>query len=156
MKRRFASTILALLAAGPVFPAEPQNVGWRIASEDVAGWNRAVAHNSIDEVLSLYARNALLVQPNGVAVRGSDGIRQFWGDLLKPRGGIYLFSLDDVHVEPDGAVVSRILLSDIKYLGRPERAMKYHYEGVLYHVLKRQTDGSWKAEVQRWTRRSGS
>ncbi len=147
--------LAALVGCGPVLSAEPQTPGWRIASEEVAGWNRAVARNSSDEILSLFARNALLVQPNGVAVRGSDGIRHFWGDLLNPRGGTYLFSLDNVRVEPNGTIVSRILLNDIKYLGKPERAMRYHYEGVLYHVLKRQADGNWKAEVQRWTSRRG-
>ncbi len=148
--------LAALISCGPTVSAEPQASGWRIASKEVAEWNRAVAHNSIDEILSLYARNALLVQPDGTAVRGSDGIRRFWGDLLNPRGGTYMFSLDNVRVEPDGTIVSRILLNDIRYLGRPERAMKYHYDGVLYHVLKRQPDGNWKAEVQRWTSRSGS
>lgn len=156
MKQWFSLMILAALVIGrPVFSAEPQTTGLRIAKEEVAEWNRAVAHNSIDEILSLYARDALLMQPNGVAVRGSDGIRQFWEVLLNQPSGTYRFSLDDVRVEPDGTIISRILVNDIKYLGVPERTMKYRYEGVLYHVLKRQADGNWKAEVQRWSSRRG-
>lgn len=58
----------------------------------------------------------------------------------------------DVRSEQDGSIIATARLSDIKTLRSEQpQTIKYHYGGVLYSVLRRQPDGSWKAQVQRWS-----
>lgn len=120
-----------------------------IAETTAAQWNAAFAKGQVEAILPLYADNAMLLLPNGEVSKGTAQIRSFWQTIL-PKGA---FALDiiDVRGEQDGSIVTTSRISDVNTpRDRQQHVMKYQYGGVLYSVLKRQADGSWKAQVQRW------
>jgi len=121
----------------------------QIAESSIAKWNAAFAKGKVDEILSLYADNAMLVQPNGSVSKSVSEIRAFWQVLIQK--GVYAMDVVDVRSDKDDTIVATTKLSDVKTLQGPLQIMKYRYDGVLYSVLKRQADGSWKAQVQQWT-----
>lgn len=120
----------------------------RIAEISAAQWNAAFAKGRVDEILSLYEDNAMLVQPNGSVSKGSGQIRAFWQPLIQK--GDYEMDIVEVRSDRDDTIVAIAELSDVKTLPSQHQVMKYRYGGVVYSVLKRQPDGSWKAKVQKW------
>ncbi len=110
----------------------------------LAQWNAALERGKLDELLRLYAKDALVVLPDGKAVKEPAAIREFWRHLLAEHSGHYALDLDKVLFAKDDTVVSTLRWSNL------DGGLKYSYEGVIYSVFKRQPDGSWKAQVQRW------
>jgi uncharacterized protein (TIGR02246 family) len=148
MKRRLGLIVVLLAAVGTGVSQAAEDVR-QIAESSIAKWNAAFARGKVDEILSLYTDNAMLVQPNGSVSKSVDEIRAFWQMLIQK--GVYAMDVVDVRSEKDDTIVATTKLSDIKTLQSPPQVMKYRYDGVLYSVLKRQADGSWKAQVQQWT-----
>jgi uncharacterized protein (TIGR02246 family) len=120
----------------------------QIAEANVARWNEAFSTGKIDEILSLYEDNAMLVKPDGSVSKGSNDIKAFWQALLDKKSGVYAIEITKVKCEKDDMIVTTATLSTSKTLQNPQQVMKYHYDGVLYSVLKRQANGVWKARVQ--------
>lgn len=123
-----------------------------IAANNAAEWNQAFADGKVDEIVSLYTTDAILVQPNGKVSRDPGEIRNFWRTLIDQ--GAFKIDIVDVKGEKDDTIVTTTTLSDMKTLQDSHQTLRYHYDGVLYSVLKRQSDGSWKAQVQQWSERS--
>lgn len=147
--KRSLGLILALVTTAGAAAAGADDSVRQIAETTAAQWNAAFSRGQVDEILNLYAANALLVQPNGAVARGAGEIRAFWQTLI--RQGDYAMVIVDVRGEQDGSIVATARLSDNKTLESPkQQVVKYNYGGVVYNVLKRQADGSWKAQVQRW------
>jgi ketosteroid isomerase-like protein len=128
----------------------------QIAESTVASWNEAFAHGRVDEILSFYTSNAMVVHPNGTVSKSLSEIKAFWQTVMEKRAGVIAFRIVEARGEREGTIVTEAKLSDLKTLQNPHQTMNYEYDGVLYSVLKRQTDGSWKAEAQRWTDRRKS
>ncbi|HYE37546.1 YybH family protein [Methylocaldum sp.] len=122
----------------------------QIAETEIAKWNAAIARGSVEEILSLYAKNAILIQPNGAFSSSSEDIRNFWQPLVKSQTGNYSLRIVGVHFEKDDTVLASTVLTDTKRLGELNQSMRFHYNGLLYNVFKRQSDGNWKIQVQRW------
>jgi len=122
----------------------------RIADSNVAKWNEAFAHGKVEDIVALYADNAMLVQPNGTVSKNTSEIRAFWQTLIEKRGGVLAINVLEVKDEHDDTIVTTTRISEVKSLSAAAQVMTYHYDGVLYSVLKRQHDGSWKAQVQQW------
>jgi uncharacterized protein (TIGR02246 family) len=148
MKRSLGLIVVLVAAAGAGSSQAAEDVR-QIAESSIAKWNAAFAKGKVDEILSLYADNAMLVQPNGLVSKSVGEIRAFWQTLIQK--GVYAMDVVDVRSEKDDTIVATTKLSDIKTLQDPLQVMKYRYDGMLYSVLKRQADGSWKAQVQQWT-----
>jgi uncharacterized protein (TIGR02246 family) len=126
----------------------------QIAESRIAEWNAAFAQGKLDDVLSLYAENAMLLQPNGAVSKNANEIRAFWQTLIQK--GVYAMDIVNVRSDKDDTIVAMATLADVKTLQNPQRQiMKYNYNGVLYSVFKRQSDGSWKAQVQQWAGNQG-
>lgn len=122
----------------------------QIAESNVARWNEAFAHGRVDDILSLYTDNAMLVQPNGSVSKNMSEIRAFWQTLIEKRGGVLAIDVIEVKGEQEDTIVTTTRISEVKSLPAAAQVMKYQFDGVLYSVLKRQRDGSWKAQVQQW------
>lgn len=122
----------------------------QIAESNVAKWNKAFAHGQVDEILSLYTNNAILVQPNGSVSKNIGEIRVFWQTLIEKRSGVLAIDVIDIKSEQEDTIVATMRISEVKTLSVAAQIMKYQYDGVLYSVLKRQRDGSWKTQVQQW------
>lgn len=140
----------SLYCPGPASAITPEEAGRPIAEADIGRWNSAIAKGSLDGVVSLFTADAMLLQPNGKVTRDQGQIRAFWKSLLETRQGVSRFALVKARRENDDTVVTRAVLSDSKTLGKPDDVISYHYQGVVNNVLKRQADGGWKVQVQRW------
>jgi len=117
----------------------------RVAEDVVAKWNSVLRHGgSLNELMRLYSKDAMVLLPNGQTAKDSKEIREFWRKLLARRGKRYELDLEDVIYAKDDTVVSTLRWS------KHDGDIKYSYDGVIYNVFKRQPDGSWKAQVQRW------
>lgn len=145
-------TLVILLAAGLGLWSAPGGAAddiRTIAATNAAEWNQAFAEGKVDEIVSLYTTDAILVQPNGKVSRDRGEIRNFWQMLIDQ--GAFKIDIVDVKGEKDDTIVTTTTLSDLKTLQDSHQTLRYHYDGVLYSVLKRQSDGSWKAQVQQWS-----
>lgn len=117
----------------------------RVAENMVAQWNAVLKHGaSLNDLMRLYSKDAMVLLPNGEIAKDSKEIRHFWRNLLAKRGRRYELELEDVISAKDDTVVSTLRWSKL------DGDLKYSYDGVIYNVFKRQSDGSWKAQVQRW------
>lgn len=139
----------SLYCPGPAIAITPEDAGRPIAEEDVVHWNSAIAQGSLDGIAALFTADAMLIQPNGKVIRDSGRIRDFWKSLLEAQQGQPHFALVRARRENDDTVVTRAVLSDSITLGKQD-VMNYRYQGVVNNVLKRQADGGWKVQVQRW------
>lgn len=146
--KRSLGLILAIVTTAAAAESPGDDPVRRIAERSAAQWNAAFAKGRVDEILSLYEDNAMLVQPNGSVSKGSGQIRAFWQPLIQK--GDYEMDIVEVRSDRDDTIVAIAELSDVKTLPSQHQVMKYRYGGVLYSVLKRQPDGSWKAKVQKW------
>lgn len=140
----------SLYSPSPSSAVTPEEAGRPIAEEDVVHWNKAIAQGSADGIAALFTEDAMLIQPNGKVVRDSSHIREFWKSLLESQPGKTQFALVKARRENDDTVVTRAVLSDSVTLGARENTMNYRYQGVVNNVLKRQANGAWKVQVQRW------
>ena len=144
-----------LLLAGLILPALAGVEDARqVAEANVAQWNSAFANGRVDDIVALYAEGAMLVQPDGEVSKGTGPIRAFWQNLIGKNRGLLTVDIEEVRGEKEDTIITRTTLSDVKTLQNTQHVMKYNYDGVLYSVLKRQSDGSWKAQVQQWSQKS--
>lgn len=120
----------------------------QIAESSAAQWNAAFAKGKVDAIVSLYADNAMLLRPDGAVSRGAGEIRAFWQNVIQQ--GDYAMDIVSVSNDQKDTIVATAELSGVQTLGGQTQAIKHRYGGVLYSVLKRQPDGTWKAKVQKW------
>lgn len=153
MKRRILCAVTLALASTAQAGVDD---AWQVAEANIAQWNQAFANGRVDDIVSLYAADAMLVQPDGVVSKNTGQIRAFWQALIDNKGGIINIGIQDAKSEKDGTITTKTTLSDIRTLRNTQQVMKYDYDGVLYSVLKRQGDGSWKAIVQQWSHKGRS
>ncbi|MDD5035188.1 MAG: hypothetical protein PHE55_10545 [Methylococcaceae bacterium] len=146
--------ILLTATTLPVQASENSGPIRKIAEESVSKWNQAIAKGAVDEIGSLYTGDAILIEPHGVVAKGQE-IRQFWRALIDSQRGVYTLALLDVSDEKDNTIVARIAMEDTKPLGKSNQVLRYRFNGVLYNVLIRQPDGSWKVQTQRWSEKLG-
>lgn len=122
----------------------------QVAEATIAKWNEAFQHGRVEEIVALYTDNAMLLAPNGQVSKNPAEIRAFWQALLERRAGEYRFNVVDARNDKGDTIVTKAVLSNNQKLARTAQTMHYHYDGELFNVFKRQKDGSWKTEVQRW------
>lgn len=147
--------LLGLHGSSAFAALSAEEAGRPIAEADTASWNGLLSQGNLEGVLSLFTTDAMLIHPNGQVVRDSGQIRAFWQSLLQGQQGLR-FALVRARRENDDTVVTRSVLSDSKSLGVANDIINYHYQGVVNNVLKRQPNGAWKVQVQRWNDRSMS
>jgi ketosteroid isomerase-like protein len=109
-------------------------------------WAQACNTKQLDDLVSLYGTDALVLRPNLPAVRGAAAIREFFFALLD--GG-----LGDVEIEPLRTEVS----GDIAYeAGRcsmlvPVAVSKRREERGKYLTVFARTAGEWKIVTDSWS-----
>lgn len=146
--KRSLGLLMALVATTSLCQAESVDSARKIAENSAAQWNAAFAKGKVEDIISLYSDDAMLLQPNGSVSKGARQIRDFWQKMIQQ--GEYAMDIVDVRGEQNGTIVASVRFSDVKTLASAQQPMKYSYDGVVYSVLKQQPDGSWKAEFQRW------
>ena len=144
---RSLGLLFALVTSGGSGLAHAADPARQIAETSAAQWNAAFAQGKVDAIVSLYTDNALLLRPDGAVAHGVGEIRAFWQNVIQQ--GDYAMNIVDASSE-DGTIVATAELSGVKVEANHQPASKYRYGGVLYSVLQRQPDGTWKAKVQKW------
>ena len=147
--KRSLGLLLTLVTSIANSPLHADDSARQIAETTAAQWNKAFADGKVDEILALYTDNAILLLPNGQVSKGQGQIRAFWQDLIDQ--GAFAMDVVEVRGSGEGTIVATAKLSDVKTLPSAEhKVMTYRFGGVLQSVLRRQPDGSWKSQVQRW------
>lgn len=109
-------------------------------------WALACNNKQLDDVLSFYATDALLMRPNIPPVRGASSIREFFFTVLDS-------GLGDIEMEP----LRVELLGDVAYeAGRcsmlvPFAVGKRREERGKYVVVFTKQAGEWKAVLDSWS-----
>lgn len=121
------------------------------AEQAIAEWNSALKHGDVSDIMAFYTDDAMLLQPGGSVARKSSEIRSFWKSLIKK--GHDKYAVDVVKVSDSGAdtvIAQTKWVSTAVLDGAAKDIMNYYYDSSVSTVLKRQTDGSWKANIQKW------
>lgn len=148
MKRSLGLLLVLVTTAGGCLAGSPTAVR-QIAEHSAVQWNAVLARGKVEDILPLYTDNATVLQPDGSIAKGYGPIRDFWTQLIG--AGEYAMDVIDVHGEQNGTIVATLRLAGVKTRASAgEPPLQYHYDGIIYSVLKQQPDGGWKAEFQRW------
>jgi len=136
--------IFALVLAQSVAAETPR----QSVENSIDKWNAALNSASIEEIMALYANNAMLVQPDGKISKSNEEIRSFWKAMLDK--GAYAVDIENIRGDKDSIVLATRLASTATLSDAHNDDTKYYYSGTIMNVFKRQNDGSWKAQVQQW------
>ena len=113
-----------------------------------AQWSKAASDKNLDKMLSYYADDAIVLQPNGPMVNSKDAVRKIWQGLLTAPGFSGGWKATKVEVAKSGEIgyVSgtwEFTMNDAS--GKPATD-----RGKFVEVVKKQTDGTWKCAVDIW------
>ena len=101
----------------------------------------AMNSGRVNDVLPLYAPDAIVLAPNAPPMVGHDAIRQFWGAAANMKMSGVTLTTDQVEVHGDVAIETG---SYTMTLTPPGASAPMNDRGKYMVVWKRQGDGSWK------------
>jgi uncharacterized protein (TIGR02246 family) len=116
-KRSLWFLFFLIIGGGQAFAADDVRL---IAESNVAKWNEALAKGKVEDILSLYTDNAMLVQPNGAVSRSRGEIRAFGQTQIDKKAGSLTIDSVDVRSEQEDTIVTKTTLSDVKTLQEPK------------------------------------
>ena len=144
--------MLTIVLSGLSMPQMAQADSSRKSAEQaIADWNSALKHGDVADIMSFYTDDAMLLEPGGSVARETRAIRSFWKSLIKK--GHDKYAVDVVKVSdssPDTVIAQTKWVSTAVLDGDARNVMNYYYDSSVSTVLKRQSDGSWKAKIQKW------
>jgi len=110
-------------------------------------WAAACNTKQLDDLVSIYATDALVLRPNHAAVRGNAAIREFFFAVLD--AGLGEVELDPLRVDVIGDVAyeagrCKMLVPYVVGKRREER-------GKYLTVLARQSNGEWRIVTDCWS-----
>jgi uncharacterized protein (TIGR02246 family) len=124
MKRLILLLLLSLSAA-----ADPKK-----DAETLASWFEAGAKaGNVEQMLAMYADDAVLLPPNMAAISGREGIGKYWGGMLQSGPVEVDLIMEEFLVDGDLAVDR----------GRYEITAPFKDSGKYLVVLRRR-DGKWR------------
>jgi ketosteroid isomerase-like protein len=121
-----------------------------IAESNIHQWNAALEQRDLDQIMALYADNAIVLQPNGNVSKTPDAIRSFWRSVLDSANVGYSFDVEEIQKTTSKIVLAAKWSSRNQLRASTPDAVRRGYAGKMTNVLVRQDDGTWKAQVQRW------
>ena len=128
---------VALLPVTLTFAAGADEKAVRDADEQ---WSKVAAAKDLDETVSFYADNAVVLPPNQAAVTTKDGIRNLWKAFFD--------NLTEISWKTSRVEMAKS--GDMGYLiGTYELTMKdgSKDKGKYCEVWKKQADGKWKVST---------
>lgn len=127
-----------------------------IASLHAENWRQTLLTGNVEEVLGLYdPGNALLIGPNGALAGSLSEMAAFWRSFIDKGGVKTNIQVVDAHFDvlanqrQDSTVVARLLLSRDNS-DKPNRIYFVKQRWHVDSILKRQTNGQWKTQLQNW------
>ncbi len=110
-----------------------------------AEWQSAVTAKDLDRTVSFYAQDAVMLIPGAALARGPDAIRASWKLTLADPNFAVKFSPLDVQADRYGHMAYEI--GEYLFTGSDSQGHARTSKGKYVGVWSRQSDGSWKAEV---------
>lgn len=144
---RLLALAALLLTAGPALNQQapsPEDAIARLRSE----WSKDLHDKKLDQIVMLYAEDAVFLPPNGDRITGRDEIRKLTKAAMDTFTSDLTFQSMNLEHSGDLAYDSgayRESLTNVSDSGVS------HGQGNYLMVLKRQTDGSWLIVQQAWT-----
>ena len=110
-------------------------------------WALACNTRQLDDLVSLYGSDSLVLRPNVAPVRGGPAIREFFFSLLD--GGFGEVELEPLRVELAGEVAYEA--GRCKSLVPIAMGKRREERGKYLLVMARQANGDWKISVDSWS-----
>lgn len=104
----------------------------------------AATAGDVDGVVATYAADGSLLPPNAPAIKGADGIRQFWGGFMTA----FALKMEVAETEISGAGDLAYVVGRYSFTATPKaEGAGFTDQGKFVEVYKRQPDGGWKYAV---------
>ena len=145
----FNLLLLGLLALGGTPPATADSLV-SIAGSNIDQWNQALKQRDVEQVMALYTEKAMVLQSNGQVSQTRNSIRSFWKLVFDTQSGDYSFDIEGIQKSSNKIVLAAKWSARNGLNSTPYGSAVHSYDGKVTNVLVRQSDGSWKAQVQRW------
>lgn len=142
VKRMFCAALLAACTA-VALPARAEDLR-AVMEVDNARWLAAYNGNQPAAFLAMYTRDAILLPPGAQPVNGSEAIRQFWENRLKPGNRKeHTFEIASIHQDGEFAYqVARWTVVVRNDAGEPTKL-----SGNTVRIFEHQPDGGWLTKV---------
>ena len=145
----FNLLLLGLLALGGT-PLAAADSLVSIAGSNIDQWNQALKQRDVEQVMALYTEKAMVLQSNGQVSQTRNSIRSFWKLVFDTQSGDYSFDIEGIQKSSNKIVLAAKWSARNGLNSTPYGSTVHGYDGKVTNVLVRQSDGSWKAQVQRW------
>lgn len=149
---KLSSSLISIILAGVTCQplAATADTPRQVAEAAMAKWNDAVQHGRVEEIVALYTDNAMLLAPDGQVSKSPEEIRAFWQAMIARKAGEYRFNVVEARDDKGDTIVTKAVLFNRLIPANTMQTMRGNHADELFNVFKRQKDGSWKTEVQRW------
>jgi uncharacterized protein (TIGR02246 family) len=143
-------TGLLLLSGCNSAPPAPATPAVDIAAEQgkirdlETAWVAAAAAKDLEKSVSVYADDAILLNPGAPAAKGRDAIRAAWKKMLADPNSKLVFASNRIDVSSSGDMASTSG-SYTMTMTNPKTKKPVEDKGTYITVYKKQADGSWKA-----------
>jgi uncharacterized protein (TIGR02246 family) len=130
-------------------PASTQAADEAAVRQTDDNWSKAAQSKKLDDWMTYYSDDAVVLPPNDAKTTGKDGIRKEIGGLLAMPGLSLSWSPEKVEVSRSGDLAytqGAYLLTAADAKGKP---MTDH--GKTLEIWKKQADGSWKCIADMWS-----
>ncbi|MGH9873980.1 MAG: YybH family protein [Pyrinomonadaceae bacterium] len=111
-------------------------------------WSKAASDKNLDKMLSYYADDALVLQPNGPMVNTKQAIRKIWSDTLTAPGFSGGWRATKVEVAKSGEI--GYASGTWEFTWNDASGKPVTDRGKFIEVVKKQADGTWKCTVDIW------
>lgn len=113
-----------------------------------AAWAKAAAAHNVDEMVSYYADDAVVMPPNVAMATDKASQRTAWAQILSP-GSDVTFSAGKTDAAASGDMVYDLGVYTI--IKKASKGKAQTTDGGKYLAIwKKQADGSWKVEAESW------
>ena len=112
-----------------------------------AQWSAAASAKNLDQVVSYYSSDAIVLAPNLPVASSAEAIRKVWkGELDGMSSGGWKPTRVEVAQSGDIAYIS----GTYTWAGKGADGKEMKDQGKYLEVWKKQTDGSWKCTADCW------
>lgn len=113
-----------------------------------AQWSNAASAKDLDKMLSYYADDAIVLQPNGPMLNSKDAIRKVWQAMLTAPGFAGGWKATKVEVAKSGEI--GYVSGTWEFTMNGPNGKPATERGKFVEVVKKQADGTWKCAVDIW------
>lgn len=111
-------------------------------------WSRSASTDSIEQTLSYWAEDAMILSPGQPAIKGKAAIRDMVEGMSKIPGFRISWEPLSVFVSESGDLAYLVEQNQITINDSTGKAVTEYNKGVT--IWKKQADGSWKNVVDIW------